>query len=624
MAENLKFLKGSSNNWASMSDKSPNVFYVVQYGDDNFVEKYELYLGDKLIGDGTSLSQINNMLTQYATKAELTQGLSSKQDKGNYATMEQLSNKLDTSIYNSEKESFALKDDLGTKTDAADKNGSAFAQINWVKNTSESPISYLSSWQASSYNLRVAEKSVIIGSNGLSILKDDSSLYYVAYVSSEDSSSEFKMVGEGIRTFYTVDTSVLQPNVRVSFSKAIKKYVDDNSWVSRNNEKLLYSFYSGVIDTDSGLLSTAIIKSLSSNFASKDETIGIVKNIIEDGITISGYTVSIAPEGFGVQFKDGTYYAADATKKRTQPYEFSLGQLEKLVIDLSKLSNKGGRTELSDVVSVVPHADYKNSYLCIAYRYNTIVRLCGYFDDLYGVDNMIPTNTITNEDISDILFSTHLYAYKRGRKNNSYGEGTSWYKRFGLMNISDTHTYTGDDANGIASTDAETVKKDLISCAEAVSAANKSKISVLQTKGNHDVPNLTQKEIFDIVGNTVNEFTPNIQWGSTTNRMYGYADYTTEDMGTIRIIMLDPFDYDDGKFNNPYVFMSAVFSQTQIDWFISTIKDAALKGYHVVTMMHYSFGENSLNFNEDKAKPDALFYQDAFMIPDIINAAQKN
>ena len=88
--------------------------------------------------------------------------------------------------------------------------------------------------------------------------------------------------------------------------------------------------------------------------------------------------------------------------------------------------------------------------------------------------------------------------------------------------------------------------------------------------------------------------------------------------------MLDPFDYDDGKFNNPYVFMSAVFSQTQIDWFISTIKDAALKGYHVVTMMHYSFGENSLNFNEDKAKPDALFYQDAFMIPDIINAAQKN
>lgn len=43
-------------------------------------------------------------------------------------------------------------------------------------------------------------------------------------------------------------------------------------------------------------------------------------------------------------------------------------------------------------------------------------------------------------------------------------------------------------------------------------------------------------------------------------RLYGYSDFNS-DMGSFRIINLDPFDYDDGQFNTVYPFQSAVFSQ---------------------------------------------------------------
>ena len=92
-------------------------------------------------------------------------------------------------------------------------------------------------------------------------------------------------------------------------------------------------------------------------------------------------------------------------------------------------------------------------------------------------------------------------------------------------------------------------------------------------------------------------------------------------MGSFRLIFLDPFDYNDGDFGNRYPFMSAVFSQKQIDWFIDTMVDAVAKEMNVITMMHYSFGDSPI-FSEDNACPDADYFQDAFMIPEIIDAIQ--
>ena len=96
---------------------------------------------------------------------------------------------------------------------------------------------------------------------------------------------------------------------------------------------------------------------------------------------------------------------------------------------------------------------------------------------------------------------------------------------------------------------------------------------------------------------------------------------SNELMGSFRLIFLDPFDYNDGEFGNTYPFMSAVFSQKQIDWFIDAMVDATDKGLNVITLMHYSFGDSPI-FSEENACPDATYYQDAFMIPDIIDAIQ--
>ena len=241
----------------------------------------------------------------------------------------------------------------------------------------------------------------------------------------------------------------------------------------------------------------------------------------------------------------------------------------------------------------------------------------------------------------DILFAPEFEGHKYGRRTDGNGVGRSWFERFRIIHISDTHQCndnlvealevassrvhavlnTGDDANGVYATDAETVKTELSASAEKVMACNA--VPYLQVPGNHDVTGITKQEYFDRIGSVVNHFSPEVIWGDADGyRSYGYMDFTEKAYnGDFRIIMLDPFDYDDGQFNNPYKFIWAVFSQKQIDWLIDVLVDAASKGLHVITMMHYSFGDSTI-FNEDTANPDATFCQDPFMIPDIIDAIQ--
>lgn len=241
----------------------------------------------------------------------------------------------------------------------------------------------------------------------------------------------------------------------------------------------------------------------------------------------------------------------------------------------------------------------------------------------------------------DILFAPEFEGYKYGRRTDGNGVGKSWFERFRIIHISDTHQCndnlvealevassrvhavlnTGDDANGVYAADAETVKQELSASSGRVRSSNS--VPYLQVPGNHDVTGITKKEYFDRIGSIVNHFSPEVIWGDAEGfRSYGYIDFTDKAYnGNFRIIMLDPFDYDDGQFDNPYKFISAVFSQKQIDWLIDVLVDAASRNLHVITMMHYSFGDSTV-FNEETANPDATFCQDPFMIPDIIDAIQ--
>ena len=247
-----------------------------------------------------------------------------------------------------------------------------------------------------------------------------------------------------------------------------------------------------------------------------------------------------------------------------------------------------------------------------------------------------------NEAIETYLFNQEYQAYRCGRLNSENGVGRSWYKRFTLMHITDVHASydllrqafrlnrgdfdvicnTGDNANGCGEKDAPAIITTLDSISSVVKAANIHKTPYIDVKGNHDVTGITNADYFSRMCTTMQGFN-DLTWGNAEeNRAYGYMDIKSNNqMGSFRLIFLDPFDYKDGDYGEKYPFMSAVFSQKQIDWFIDALVDATQKGLHVITLMHYSFGDSPI-FSEENACPDATYYQDAFMIPDIIDAIQ--
>jgi len=247
-----------------------------------------------------------------------------------------------------------------------------------------------------------------------------------------------------------------------------------------------------------------------------------------------------------------------------------------------------------------------------------------------------------NEAIETYLFNQEYQAYRCGRLNSENGVGRSWYKRFTLMHITDVHASydllrqafrlnrgdfdvicnTGDNANGCGEKDAPAIITTLDSISSVVKAANIHKTPYIDVKGNHDVTGIANADYFSRMCTTMQGFN-DLTWGNAEeNRAYGYMDIKSNNqMGAFRLIFLDPFDYKDGDYGKKYPFMSAVFSQKQIDWFIDALVDATQKGLHVITLMHYSFGDSPI-FSEENACPDATYYQDAFMIPDIIDAIQ--
>ena len=258
------------------------------------------------------------------------------------------------------------------------------------------------------------------------------------------------------------------------------------------------------------------------------------------------------------------------------------------------------------------------------------------------VSSLENTTILDNKIFNTKLFEPEFYAHLHGRLNSPSGVGQSWYKRFCIVHISDVHQYnnlmeeaislsqkkadviinTGDNGNGSLQTTQQQSMDWLNTTVTLVNNTNTSNVRYLENKGNHDVCNINRIDFRNTVGRLMGTLSSNFVWGNIDGGS-GYVDIDgTLDMGTIRIILLDPFDYPDGDFPSVRQFMSATFSQEQIDWLINILVDAANNGYHVITAMHYSFGDNSLQFNEDKAKPDATFYQDPFMIPDIIDAIQ--
>jgi len=497
----------------------------------------------------------------------------------------------------------------------------------------------------------ITDRKISIQNSGFSIIRkrDNKLIGYVGYVAGEDSSTTFELTPDtgGVRTLYVIDTSVLTPSSRTSFSQAIKKFIDVTDGSVSYPYIPLASFYFDEI-IPFGLSSSLVSSFIVSTQNQYSLPYNLRYNVNVNGMRIEGSKIYIKPSGFGIFYNNKIYYIADATNARVNDYEFDMtpgaGIYTYLVLDETKLLLENVRNELSDVIKIVQEYAIKSTSIIIgvADAQTGKVRFVGQFADYfvkYATQEYVDSLVITNSYLNLKAFEPEFFAYKRGRINNVNGVGTGWYERFRMFHISDTHQYntlflealkvaqtkvhvianTGDDGNGIATTPSATSLEWLDNTVSLVTANNN--LPYLQVKGNHDICNITRAQYRSTIGSLIQQHA-SISWGSADSG-YGYYDVTPNaNMGTFRIIMLDPFDYPDGDFPNTRAFQTATFSQSQIDWLISTLLSAASNGYHVITMMHYSFGDNSLNFNDEKAKPDATFYQDAFMIPDIIDAIQ--
>ena len=135
--------------------------------------------------------------------------------------------------------------------------------------------------------------------------------------------------------------------------------------------------------------------------------------------------------------------------------------------------------------------------------------------------------------------------------------------------------------------DAPAVINTFDSISSIVKTANVHHTPYINIKGNHDVTGITNADYFDRMCTTMQDFHQPVWGNAEEKRAYGYMDIkSTEIMGSFRLIFLDPFAYTDGEFGTKYPFISAVFSQKQIDWFIDTMVDAADKELNVITLMH--------------------------------------
>lgn len=415
------------------------------------------------------------------------------------------------------------------------------------------------------------------------------------------------------------------------------------------NDSLMYNDYklldSSSIEQTTGSSTTSVMSqkavtdALSTIGENSQNQYILILNGAQDqkNVSLSNKTLYVQPNGFGIIYNGVVYYIADTTKTQTRPFTFTFdadGQHFK-VIDTTALTVVDGRNDPNTVIvdrlfTALRNTDIPICYYCSWYPYEPV--FIGKFNDFFGTVE-VKHDEYPNKE----LFLPEFYAYKWGRVNNAKGEGTSWKKRFVITHISDSHAFnnqlkealvvsknisnlivhTGDSANGHPSnsTSKTRVPTEIQNTLNVVAENNNKTTPFVCARGNHDIPGMTQEQWYTKIRSTLSTF-GELQFGAA-NRGYYYVD-----VNDFRIIMLDPNDYDDDKKDTTYSWTSAVFSQVQIDWLIATLNDACTKKLNVITAMHYGFGDNSLTFNDVKCKPDCEFYQDPFMIPDIIDALQ--
>lgn len=172
-----------------------------------------------------------------------------------------------------------------------------------------------------------------------------------------------------------------------------------------------------------------------------------------------------------------------------------------------------------------------------------------------------------------------------------YSGGLNRYNLFSIAHISDLHNdpvrykrflqFCSENADFI---DACALTGDMVDAptsttfAEMTAVEAEFNLDILKSAGNHE-------KKFDSLTMTNPQIYAN--WGQTTNtgNLYYYKDYPSKN---IRVIAINPYDTASNEADSHY-------TQTQIDWFINTLKSAKTAGYAVVILRHNFDGGKSVS-----------------------------
>ena len=182
-----------------------------------------------------------------------------------------------------------------------------------------------------------------------------------------------------------------------------------------------------------------------------------------------------------------------------------------------------------------------------------------------------------------------------------YQGGLNRYNLFSIAHLSDVHSdperyrrflqFVDDNAEYINTSvfTGDLVVAPSLAEMQAMTAEEVfTKVPLLKCVGNHE-------KKFNTTTMTNEQVYANWHQVTNTGKVYYYVDYPTQN---IRIIALNAYDTEISE-------VDSTFSQTQIDWFIDTLKGAKTNNYAVIILRH--------NFDREKSvSNDYGFYQRFF------------
>lgn len=198
---------------------------------------------------------------------------------------------------------------------------------------------------------------------------------------------------------------------------------------------------------------------------------------------------------------------------------------------------------------------------------------------------------ITHFDDGSQIVPRDLSALKYFFNDSIYQGNLNKYDLFTMAHISDLHNdpvrykrflqFCADNSDYI---DVCALTGDMVDAptsatfAEMTAVETGFSLDILKSAGNHEKKfgNLTMTNA-QIYAN----------WGQTTNtgELYYYKDYPNKN---IRVIAINPYDTVSNEADSHY-------TQTQIDWFINTLKSAKAAGYAVIILRHNFDGGKSVS-----------------------------